>query len=382
MEMEDVLFEMTKNHLESGMDGVPIGYCTSSYMNPEKGELFYRGRSVLECSKWAPERVLYLLHHGKEGSLEQVGSFGDALKERGHCSQALIRQIERFPRHGSPMKLFATAALFLGMLEGVCDYREDTLNLIAKLPHLVASLINYHAGWGETPLPDESLGYIENFAHMLQAPGIDQENFSKVLTLFNILYYDHGGGSLSTFVGKVVASGLEDLYGSISASLCSLSGKKHGKGLLDAAIFLEMILSELGENCKESELEEFLKSYLLKHDTLPGFERGALRAEDVRARLFYEYASKTFPSHPMVKVAELMRSQGPKVVKNGFFNPDGIASALLVATGFDRFEYFPLLFAMARLVGISTQIVYERIEAKEGKGVPIMRPFYLYNPGD
>ena len=380
--MEDVLFEITKDHLETGIQGFPLGYYTSSYVDFKTGDLFYRGRSILECAKWAPERVLYLLHYGKEGLLDEVASFSKELKEKGLCSQALLRQLKQLPRHAPPMKLLSAGTLLLGMLEGVNSYREDALNVIAKLPHLVVSLINYHAGWGETPLPDKSLGYIENIVYMLQAPGIDQENFLKALTLFNILYYDYSGGSLSTFVGKAVASGLEDLYGSISASLSALSGSKHGKGLLDSALFTEMLISELGKEFNESAAEEFLKSYLKKNGTLPGFEIGTLRAEDARSRLFYEYASMNFPSHPMVKASLLIRSLGSKIIKNGFLSPDAIGGAVLVAAGFERYEYFPLLFAMSRLVGVCTQILYERLEANKGRGVPTMNPYYLYKQSD
>ena len=380
--MEEILFEITKDHLEKGMQGFPLGYCTSSYVDIRTGDLFYRGRSITECAQWAPERVLYLLHHGKEGLLDQVESFSSELKERGLCSQAVLRQLKNFPRHAPPMKLLCVGTLLLGMLEGVNSYREDALNVIAKLPHLVASLINHHAGWGETPLPDNSLGYIENFAYMLQAPGLDQEKFSKALTLFNILYYDYGGGGLSTFVGKAVASGLEDIYGSISSALSALSGSKHGKGLLNAALFVEMVVSECSNDFKESTVEEFLMGYFQKNGTLPGFETGSLRAEDMRTRLFCEFATQNFPSHPNVKSALHIRSLGPKIVKNALLNSDIIGGAVLVAAGFERYEYFPLLFAMSRLVGVCTQILYERLEANKGKGVPTMNPSYLYKQSE
>ena len=37
-----------------------------------------------------------------------------------------------------------------------------------------------------------------------------------------------------------------------------------------------------------------------------------------------------------------------------------------------------MLFGLARCVGVSIQIVYEREEARGGKGTPIVRPKYLY----
>jgi len=37
-----------------------------------------------------------------------------------------------------------------------------------------------------------------------------------------------------------------------------------------------------------------------------------------------------------------------------------------------------MLFGLARVVGIAVQIVYERTEARGGKGTPIIRPKYYY----
>jgi citrate synthase len=51
---------------------------------------------------------------------------------------------------------------------------------------------------------------------------------------------------------------------------------------------------------------------------------------------------------------------------------------MLTAAGFPYPDYFTVLFGMARVVGISRQIVYEREEAREGKGTPIVRPKYLF----
>ena len=43
-------------------------------------------------------------------------------------------------------------------------------------------------------------------------------------------------------------------------------------------------------------------------------------------------------------------------------------------------EYYTVLFGMSRCIGIAIQIVYERQEARTGKGTPIIRPKYIYSP--
>src|SRR4029079_3832375 len=131
-----------------------------------------------------------------EGTPEQISQFTQDLRKRAKCSPELIKRIEMLPKEGHPMKLFCAALLIAGMLEGKNDYREDCLNLIAKIPKIVATVINYHAGWGGTRPANPKLGYIENFTYMLNVPNADQKELNEVFKYFNILHYDHGGGNL------------------------------------------------------------------------------------------------------------------------------------------------------------------------------------------
>jgi citrate synthase len=51
---------------------------------------------------------------------------------------------------------------------------------------------------------------------------------------------------------------------------------------------------------------------------------------------------------------------------------------MLTAAGFPYSDYYTVLFGLSRCVGIAIQIVYERMEARGGKGTPIVRPLYFY----
>lgn len=384
--MSKVLFEITEDQLETGMRGFPVGYCSTSFVDPIKG-LFYQGKAVSALAHQTPEQVMYLLYHGKEGSAKEIKEFVSILHERGHCSQAVIRHVEALPRQGHPMKLLCEALLILGMLESQDNYKEDCLNLIAKIPHLVATVINYHAGWGETPPPNPQLGYMQNFLSMLQIPGKQRHtHLSDVMRLFNILHYDHGGGNLSTFVGKAVASGLEDMYGSITSAMCALAGPRHGRANQDCLEFVQDVLDQLGEHATEQDVQELIQARLNKKELVFGFGHAVLRAEDPRATTFYDYAKEHFADHPLIKTALLLRAAGPKVlsqnpkVSNPYPNVDAISGCVLSAAGFAYPEYFTVLFGLSRSIGIAIQIVYERCIAREGKGTPIVRPKYIYKP--
>jgi len=381
----EVLFKITQEHLETGLRGFPIGYCTTSTVDPQKG-LFYGGQSVAELANWEPERVIYLLYHGDDGSAKQLKEFTDNSRKRSFCSPELIKHIQLLPRQGHPMKLFSAALLMCGMLEGKGDYREDCLNLIAKIPEIAATVINHHAGWGGIKASKPELGYMENFINMLNVPNIEGSKLINTFKLFNILHYDHGGGNLSTFVGKAVASGLEDMYGSITAAMCALAGPRHGRANQDSLELVEEILRVLGDSPTPERLEEWLRLRIANNKLIFGFGHAVLRVEDPRATVMYAKAQSKFPNNPLVKIACLLRQVAPKILKENpkisdpYPNVDAISGVLLTAAGFPYPQYFTVLFGLARVVGIAIQIVYERCEARGGKGTPIVRPKYIFKP--
>ncbi|CUI16480.1 putative type 1 citrate synthase [Candidatus Protochlamydia naegleriophila] len=381
--MSEVLFEVTKDNLETGLRGYPVGYCTTSSVDPVKG-LFYVGHPVSELDSWEPEQVIYLLNHGRVGTADEVAKFTEELRGRSKCVPELIKSIQQLPKNGHPMKLFSAALLLAGTFEGKNDYREDCLNLIAQVPEIAATVINHHAGWGATNPSKPELGYMENFTQMLKVPNGNKEELTRAFKLFNILHYDHGGGNLSAFVGKAVASGLEDLYGSISAAMCALAGPRHGKANQDCLTFVHGLVQELGEGADEAQVEQAIRDRLEKKELVFGFGHAVLRVEDPRATLLYQVADQYYPNHPLVKMARLLRSAGTKVLKENpkisdpYPNVDAISGILLTAAGFPYPDYYTVLFGLARVVGIGRQIVYEREEAREGKGTPIIRPKYFF----
>ncbi len=378
----EVLFTITRDNLETGLRGYPVGYCTTSSVHPVKG-LFYRGKPIDQLANKEPEEVIYLLYYGKEPSSDELAQFKQELASRAHLSTKLIDAIQKLPREGQAMKLFASALLLAGMLECEQDYEKDCLNLIARIPEIVACVINHHAGWKGEHVSKPELGYIENFVSMLHVPNKRSDELVRVMKLFNILHYDHGGGNLSTFVGKAVASGLEDIYGCMASAICALSGPRHGKANQDCLEFVEEILKEVGDNAQASQIEGILRGKLAKNELIFGFGHAVLRVEDPRATIFYDVAKKYYSQEPIVKIAMFLRETGPKVlgenpkISNPYPNVDAISGVVLTAAGFGFADYIAVLFGMSRVVGIARQIVYERLEARGGKGTPIIRPKYL-----
>ncbi|HEY4255456.1 MAG TPA: citrate (Si)-synthase, partial [Chlamydiales bacterium] len=350
---EGVLFEITKDQLETGLRGVPVGYCVTSFVDPMKG-LTYVGRPISELASLDPMSVIYLLYHGEAGTKSQLEAFEQDLSKRAACHPDTIRHIESLPKTGHSMDLFAAALLITGMTEGEDNYREDCLNAIAKLPHIAAAVINSHAGWGPTPPPNPRLSYIENFLHMLKFPGERKPSLTEVMKVFEVVHLDHCGGNLSTFVGKAVASGLENLWGSLAAAMTALAGPRHGRANQDCLEFVQEVLDTVGEDAKPADVEQLVRKKLKNKELVFGFGHAVLRVEDPRAAVFYRFAEKHFAHHPLIKIALMLRTEGPKVLKENpkvsdpYPNIDAITGSLLMAAGFPYPEYYTVLFGLSR----------------------------------
>jgi citrate synthase len=380
---DPVIYEVTKGDLETGMRGIPAGYCVTSSVDPIKG-LAYVGRPISELGSSDPIEVIYLLYYGEAGSKEQVKIFEQNLQVRAKCKPETIQHIEALPHAGHPMDVLSAALLIAGMYEGTEDYREDCLNVIAKIPQIAAVVINRCAGWGPTPPSNPELGYMENFIHMLQFPGERKPELTQVMRLFDLTHFDHDGGNLSAFVGKAVASGLEHMWGSLAAAMTALAGPRHGRANQDCLEFVREVLDTVGSQAKASDIEQFVRAKLNNKEVIPGFGHAVLRVEDPRATIFYNLAQTYFANDPLIKIAMLLRTEGSKVLKenpkisNPYPNIDAITGSVFTAAGFPYPDYYTILFGLSRCVGIAIQIVYERMEARAGKGTPIVRPLYLY----
>ncbi len=379
----EVLFTLTKDHLETGLRGVPVGYCPTSKVDPLLG-LYYGGYPIAELAHKEPEEIIYLLLYSELPDSGQLAEFKAKLVERSKLHPGVIEHLQSLPKEGHPMKWFVSGLNAMGMFGATGKYHEDCLNLIAQVPEMVAALYRIRSGWGD-PIPSKpELGYMENFTAMLAPPNASPK-LEKLMKVFNILHYDHGGGNLSTFVGKAVASGLEDMYGSIMAAMSGLAGPLHGKANQECLIFLRNVLSEVPDPTDEGALNTFLENLFSKGGKVFGFGHAVLRVEDPRATVQYALGEEICPDDKVFRMAATLRKVGSEFLKkqpkvsNPYPNVDAVSGSLLNACGLTDESYYTVLFGLSRSVGIAAQIVYEREVARNGKGTPIIRPKYIYS---
>ena len=373
----EVIFQITRKHLNTGMRGFPVGTCRTSSVDPMKG-LSYVGYPVADLAYHEPEAVIYLLLHRDLPNAEQLAAFKADIRARSGIDPKVIETLKALPREGHPMEWLCTGLLLLGMTSKTGNYEEDARNVIAWVPELVAAIYRIRSGWGD-PIPGKpELGLIENFVHMLGVPGGDTAKLEKLLRVFYVLHMDHGGGNLSTFVGKAIASAQTDTFASLSGAMAGLYGPLHGRANQDCLDFVRQVGS-----ADPVKVEAFVRNELATGGKIYGFGHAVLRAEDPRAAIEYALGEQICPDDPLFATARTLREVATKVLKeepkvsNPYPNVDAVSGSLLNAMGLTDSNYYTVLFGLSRCTGIAAQIVDERLRFRDGKGVPITRPKFI-----
>ena len=200
--MAETLFEITEKHLNTGLRGIPVGTVRTSSVDPYEG-VSYVGYSVKELADKDPEAVVYLLFNKRLPNPEELEAFKANLASRAAVDPKIIDFIKMLPKEGHPMEWLINGLNLLGMLSKTGDYHEDALNLIARIPTVIAAIFRVRNGWGEPVESKPQLGLIENFVHMLDVPGGNTEALTKLLRTFYVLHMDHGGGTCQHFQARL-----------------------------------------------------------------------------------------------------------------------------------------------------------------------------------
>ena len=376
---EEELFTIKTNHLDSGMRGMPVGTCQTSYVDPLEG-VHYVGYPVGDLANLEEEDVVFLLLHKHLPTPEESEAFRAELTHRAEeMPTGALSVLESLtPGSGHPMDWLSIGIMALGAAETTGDVKIDSMNLIARMPELMARIFLLRGGKKEEIRPRKpELGLVENFVHMLGVNGEKAKKMERVLKFFFILHMDHGGGNLSTFSGKAVASGRASVYASLSSAMNALSGPLHGRANQSCLEFIQRIGTS-----DHAKIEKFVRAELAARRPIYGFGHGVLRAEDPRARLLIELGSEVCPEDSNFKIAKSLREVVPNILKeipkisNPYPNVDLASGSLLHSVGFRKPDYYTTFFGWSRVAGICAQIMDER-NARDGRGTPIYRPKYI-----
>lgn len=375
---EDVLLELTDKHLNIGLRGVPVGTCRTSFVTPTEG-VHYCGYPIRELASFEPEDIIYLLMNKELPNSSQSQEIRKDLASRAKIPGDLESVLRTLPKFGHPMDWLSVGIHTLGMFDTTDDWKEDALNLIARMPRLMGLIFRIREGRDSNiPEDDTSLSIVDRFINTLGLENIDQDVMKRVISTYLVLHMDHGGGNLSTFTGKAVASGKATVYSSIAGAMNALSGPLHGRANQSC---LEFVL-KIGTSDTD-EVEAFVRAELDAGRPIFGFGHAVLRVEDPRATVQFELGEKICPNDENFKIIRTLRDVAPRVlgenpkISNPNANVDIASGALLHHVGLTDPTYYTTFFGWARVAGIGAQIVDERSVFRGGKGVPIYRPKYF-----
>lgn len=379
MSDDETLLSVTAAHLNTGLRGIPVGTCRTSFVTPTEG-VHYCGYPIAELAAMDVEDVIYLLFNKELPTEAQSKAFREALSARGALPEGTMEAVfAALPREGHPMDWMSVGLHTLGMADTTGDWNEDALNLVARMPRLMGLLFRYREGRAEgIPADDTSLGLVDRFIATLQPDGVDLAVMREVLNAYLVLHLDHGGGNLSTFTGKATASGKATLYASMASAMNSLSGPLHGRANQSC---LEFVLG-IGTS-DPGEVEAFIRGELAAKRPVFGFGHAVLRAEDPRATYQFALGERLCPDDENFAIIRTLREVAPRVlaenpkISNPNANVDIASGTLLHHVGLRKPEYYTTFFGWARVAGIGAQIVDERTVMRDGKGTPIYRPKYI-----
>lgn len=366
------------------------------------GLLYYRGYNVLDIAGEKSskargfEEVIFLLLFGYLPSKSEFDKFLKMLRNMYELPDDFLEMnLLRLPGKNLMNKL-QHAVLTLYNYDSDPDNVEVFSTLVkglaitAKLPAIMSyayqskmhyfnrdSLVIHYA--------NKEYSIAQNILYLLRPDKTFSDKEAALLDTILLLQADHGGGNNSTFTNVVVSSTGTDIYSSISASIGSLKGPKHGGANICVAEMMDAVIDEIGYSRDESKIKNLIvkildKDFFDKTGLIYGFGHAVYTISDPRAELLREYCKTVAEEKGKLKeyefyilfeklVKEIIFERKGKTISTNVDFYSGFAYALM---NIPR-DIFTPLFVCARCAGW----VAHNIENKLYDG-RIMRPATKY----
>ena len=335
-----------------------------TYIDGDAGVLRYRGYDIRELCKHCDYlEVVYLLFYGDLPNAKEKEDFVRTISKRTMVHEQLKNLYTGFPRRAHPM------AILVGAVASLSAFYHDSLDItdpeqrelasirmVAKMPTLTAMAYKYSVG---QPFiyPDNSMGFAENFLHMMFAVPCEKYKVSPVLSRalekILILHADHEQNA-STSTVRLASSSQANPFACIGAGISSLWGPAHGGAN-------EEVINMLKQIGTVERIPEFIEKAKDKNSgfRLMGFGHRVYKNYDPRAAVLKTYCDEVLDevgikNSPLLKIAkelEKIALQDDYFVSRKLFpNVDFYSGIIYEAMGIPE-QIFTGLFAMARTSG-------------------------------
>ncbi|MEJ2248831.1 MAG: citrate/2-methylcitrate synthase [Candidatus Lokiarchaeota archaeon] len=290
-EVESKLCDIDRSRIYKGLVGIYVDESKITYIDGDKGKLYYRGYSIENLVKNSTfEEVIYLLLYGNLPTNSELEDLKSKLIHEREIPDNILVILKSFPRETTRIELLRTAISALSLYDpDDYDYSEEAnirkgIRIIAKIPTILAFS---HRIQSNLPIvePSEELSHAGNYYYMMTGNQPDKEftsAFDKVL----ICHADHSINS-STFACRVTVSTLSDIYSGITSAIGTLRGPLHG-GANERVI--RVMLDEIK---RKENVIPWAEDKLKNKDLIMGFGHRVYKTWDPRARILRDL-SKIF----------------------------------------------------------------------------------------
>jgi len=391
-----VVGEVTLSQVYQGMRGITGLVTETSLLDAQEG-IRFRGYSIPELqaklpkapggSEPLPEGLFYLMMIGELPTEEEVNHVTNVLQRRSHVPSHVFEAIDALPLNTHPMTMFVIGVMALQTesyfqkrySEGINkkDYWlpvfDDSIVLLSRLPRIAAYIYRRKYKNGDHIQPNGLLDWAGNFAHML---GYEDESFKELMRLYMTIHADHEGGNVSAHTTHLVGSALSDPYLAYAAGMNGLAGPLHGLANQEVIKWIFEMQNELNTDAPtKDQIVEYVKSTLSSGKVVPGYGHAVLRKTDPRFTAQMEFGKKHMPDDKLVNTVWNIYEVVPPIlqqlgkIKNPWPNVDAHSGALLVHYGMVEYEFYTVLFAVSRALGVLASLCWDR-----ALGFPLERP--------
>ncbi|MEP6684117.1 MAG: citrate (Si)-synthase, eukaryotic [Parafilimonas sp.] len=392
----DKIGEVKLSQIYQGMRGITGLVSETSLLDAQEG-IRFRGYSIPELreklpkahggTEPLPEGLFHLLLLGELPSDEEANYVTAVWQRRSHVPNHVFATIDALPLTAHPMTMFVTGVMALqtesnfakqyaagmGKKDHWAAVFDDTMDLISRLPRIAAYVYRRKYKNNQHINPDGLLDWAGNLAHMM---GFEDDSFKELMRLYMTIHSDHEGGNVSAHTTHLVGSALSDPYLSYAAGMNGLAGPLHGLANQEVIKWIFDLQHEIGTKTPGKEqIAAYVKKTLKEGKVVPGYGHAVLRKTDPRFTAQMEFSKKHMPDDPLVQtvwniyevVPPILKSLGK--IKNPWPNVDAHSGALLVHYGLVEYEFYTVLFAVSRALGVLASLCWDRV-----LGFPLERP--------
>lgn len=392
----DVIGQVKLSQIYQGMRGITGLVTETSLLDAQEG-IRFRGYTIPELreklpkapggTEPLPEGLFHLLLVGDIPTAEQAEYVTASWQRRSHVPNHVFATIDALPLSSHPMTMFVTGVVALQTesnfakqyAEGMNkkDYWaavfDDTMDLIARLPRIAAYVYRRKYKNNQHINPNGLLDWAGNLAHML---GYEDDGFKELMRLYMVIHSDHEGGNVSAHTTHLVGSALTDPFLSYAAGMMGLAGPLHGLANQEVIKWIFDMQKELDTTTPTKEqIGKYVRKTLKEGKVVPGYGHAVLRKTDPRFIAQMEFSRKHMANDPLINtvwniyetVPPILESLGK--VKNPWPNVDAHSGAILVHYGMVEYEFYTVLFAVSRALGVLASLCWDRV-----LGFPLERP--------